>query len=162
MAHAETAPVMSDTAMTPEATIGAIVAEPAPTVETPTVETPTVDESAPIASAAAAYAVAQDTMVHDRAGIAEAAIAGAADPVSAEPGAAETSAEQPVSGTAAIPVMDPSATADSSWPAPEPEPEPVAASVDHQSAAVRLLRSVAPWTAPTHAGSGSNDRSESE
>jgi hypothetical protein len=61
-----------------------------------------------------------------------------------------------------IPVMDPVATADSSWPAPapEPEPEPVAASVDHTSAAVRLLRSVAPWTAPTHAGS--NDRTDNE
>jgi hypothetical protein len=61
-----------------------------------------------------------------------------------------------------IPVMDPAATADSTWPvqSPQPEPEPVAASVDHTSAAVRLLRSVAPWTAPTH--SGSNDRSETE
>jgi hypothetical protein len=61
-----------------------------------------------------------------------------------------------------IPVMDPDATADSTWPAPTPEaePEPVAASVDHTSAAVRLLRSVAPWTAPTHPGS--NDRSDSD
>jgi hypothetical protein len=61
-----------------------------------------------------------------------------------------------------IPVMDPAATASSTWPAAtsEPEPEPVAASVDHTSAAVRLLRSVAPWTAPTH--SGSNDRSDAE
>ena len=61
-----------------------------------------------------------------------------------------------------IPVMDPAATADSTWPvpAPEPEPQPVAASVDHTSAAVRLLRSVAPWTAPTH--SGANDRSDSD
>ena len=64
-----------------------------------------------------------------------------------------------------IPVMDPTATAESTWPASEPtasEPEPVAATVDHTSAAVRLLRSVAPWTAPTHAGTGANDRSESE
>jgi hypothetical protein len=63
-----------------------------------------------------------------------------------------------------VAVMDPAATANPSWPTatPEPEPEPVAATVDHTSAAVRLLRSVAPWTAPTHAGSGSNDRSESE
>jgi hypothetical protein len=60
--------------------------------------------------------------------------------------------------------MDPNATADSSWPAPvaEPEPEPVAASVDHQSAAVRLLRSVAPWTAPNHVGSATGDKSDSE
>ena len=56
--------------------------------------------------------------------------------------------------------MDPAATADTTWPAPEPEPEPVAAAVDHTSAAVRLLRSVAPWTAPTNAGS--NDRSDSD
>ena len=64
-----------------------------------------------------------------------------------------------------VPVMDPAATADQTWPAPAPEPspgsapepvpdrEPVAASLDHTSAAVRLLRSVAPWTAPNHAGS---------
>jgi len=59
-----------------------------------------------------------------------------------------------------VPVMDPAATADSTWPAAAPEPEPVAASVDHTSAAVRLLRSVAPWTAPTHPGA--NDRSDSD
>ena len=61
-----------------------------------------------------------------------------------------------------VPVMDPAATANTSWPAPaqEPEQEPVAATVDHTSAAVRLLRSVAPWTAPTHAGS--NDRSDND
>jgi hypothetical protein len=56
-----------------------------------------------------------------------------------------------------VPVMDPAATADQTWPSPTPESEPereqVGASVDHTSAAVRLLRSVAPWTAPTHAGS---------
>jgi hypothetical protein len=62
--------------------------------------------------------------------------------------------------TEPIPVMDPAATADTTWPAPEPQPEPVAAAVDHTSAAVRLLRSVAPWTAPTNAGS--NDRSDSD
>ncbi len=52
-----------------------------------------------------------------------------------------------------VPVMDPAATAESSWPQPEPEPVEAGASADHTSAAVRLLRSVAPWTAPTHAGS---------
>ena len=56
-----------------------------------------------------------------------------------------------------VPVMDPAATTSPAWPPSEPEqePEPVAAaaSLDHTSAAVRLLRSVAPWTAPTHAGS---------
>lgn len=68
----------------------------------------------------------------------------------------------PMADAEPIPVMDPAATADSTWPTanPEPEPEPVAASVDHTSAAVRLLRSVAPWTAPTH--SGSNDRPEAD
>ena len=75
------------------------------------------------------------------------------------PAAPEASAE---SATAEpVPVMDPAAAANQAWPAPEPatqpepEPEPVAAaaSMDHTSAAVRLLRSVAPWTAPTHAGS---------
>lgn len=72
------------------------------------------------------------------------------------------SAEAPVEAEP-VPVMDPAATANASWPAPasEPEqPEPVAATIDHTSAAVRLLRSVAPWTAPTHAGS--NDRTENE
>jgi hypothetical protein len=54
-----------------------------------------------------------------------------------------------------VPVMDPAATADTSWPekGPEPETAGIAPSADHTSAAVRLLRSVAPWTAPTHAGS---------
>jgi hypothetical protein len=33
----------------------------------------------------------------------------------------------------------------------------VAATVDNTSAAVRLLRSVAPWTAPTHSGSEDRD-----
>jgi hypothetical protein len=86
-----------------------------------------------------------------------------------------TAIESPV--VEPVPVMDPAATADQTWPAPvaepvaeaesiaeaapgaeagpeaEPEREPVAASLDHTSAAVRLLRSVAPWTAPNHPGS---------
>jgi hypothetical protein len=101
-------------------------------------------------------ASADSTMVDDR----------AASPSSdgraamSEPAAAEAATSE----AAPIPVMDPNATADSSWPAPvaEPEPEPVAASVDHQSAAVRLLRSVAPWTAPNHVGSATGDKSDSE
>jgi hypothetical protein len=82
------------------------------------------------------------------------------DTPSSEAPAATT--EMPSPAAEPVPVMDPAATANSTWPAPapEPEPEPVAASVDHTSAAVRLLRSVAPWTAPTH--TGSNDKSESE
>lgn len=155
---------MVDNAMTPDATVGAIVAEPAPTVEAPaaeapTVETPTIDESAPLAAAMTGEvdASGESTMVDDRAALAEAAMAGAA---MSEPAAAEASTSE----AAPIPVMDPNATADSSWPAPvaEPEPEPVAASVDHQSAAVRLLRSVAPWTAPNHVGSATGDKSDSE
>jgi hypothetical protein len=66
-------------------------------------------------------------------------------------------------GTEPVPVMDPAATADQTWPpapAPEPERAELAPSVDHTSAAVRLLRSVAPWTAPTHAGS--ENRSDSD
>ncbi len=78
------------------------------------------------------------------------------------PETAEASAESPTAAEP-VPVMDPAATASPAWPAPEPEkePEPVtaAASMDHTSAAVRLLRSVAPWTAPTHAGS---DREQQE
>jgi hypothetical protein len=54
---------------------------------------------------------------------------------------------------APVPVMDPSATAEASWPDKEPEPAGIAPSQDNTSAAVRLLRSVAPWTAPTHSGS---------
>lgn len=72
------------------------------------------------------------------------------------PDTAEASAESPTAAEP-VPVMDPAATASPAWPAAEPEKElePVtaAASMDHTSAAVRLLRSVAPWTAPTHAGS---------
>ena len=57
-------------------------------------------------------------------------------------------------------VMDPDAQRAPNWPAPAPEAPPVqiAPTIDNTSAAVRLLRSVAPWTAPTHAGNrGSND-----
>ena len=82
------------------------------------------------------------------------------------PAAAEASAESPTAEP--VPVMDPAAAANQAWPAPEPatepeqEPEPVAAaaSMDHTSAAVRLLRSVAPWTAPTHTGSDRGPESE--
>jgi hypothetical protein len=161
-ADAAAAMSMVDTAMTPEATVGSIVADPTPA---PTVETPTIDENAPLAAAATEVAPpAEDALVDDRAAIAEAAMA---DPVEAEPAVAEApAADASASDQAPVPVMDPTATADSSWPtveaASEPEPEPVAASVDHQSAAVRLLRSVAPWTAPTHAGTASGERSDSE
>jgi hypothetical protein len=55
-------------------------------------------------------------------------------------------------------VMDQDAMRTPAWPAPAPsdqEPARIAPTIDHTSAAVRLLRSVAPWTAPTHAGSRS-------
>jgi hypothetical protein len=51
-----------------------------------------------------------------------------------------------------IGVMDPASTTERGWTAPEPRPVAVTPTVDHTSAAVRLLRSVAPWTAPTQGG----------
>jgi hypothetical protein len=85
------------------------------------------------------------------------AIAGTEAPVAESTApASEASAASPTTADP-VPVMDPAAATSPTWPAPEPEqqPEPVAAaaSLDHTSAAVRLLRSVAPWTAPTHPGS---------
>jgi hypothetical protein len=56
-----------------------------------------------------------------------------------------------------IGVMDPDATVNPGWPAPEPRPVAVTPTVDHTSAAVRLLRSVAPWTAPNQGGERSSD-----
>src|SRR4029078_12209083 len=59
--YASAAMAVAENGVTPEATVGAIVAEPVPmaeaavaetpTVEAPTVETPTIDESAPLACA---------------------------------------------------------------------------------------------------------------
>jgi hypothetical protein len=59
-------------------------------------------------------------------------------------------------------VMDPTAQRVPNWPAPAPEAPPVqlAPTIDHTSAAVRLLRSVAPWTAPTHAGNRASSDSD--
>jgi hypothetical protein len=93
--------------------------------------------------------------------VAEAAVAEAvvAEAVVAEAAVAE--AEQPSEPVAEpVGVMDPDAQRVSSWPAPAPEalPAQIAPTIDNTSAAVRLLRSVAPWTAPTHAANrGSND-----
>ena len=77
------------------------------------------------------------------------------DAATAEASTADATAE-----ATPVPVMDPDATANPSWPTAPDDAEPVevAASADHTSAAVRLLRSVAPWTAPTHAGS--DDRTD--
>jgi hypothetical protein len=91
-----------------------------------------------------------------------------AEPVLAEAAVAEAvvaeteQPSEPVAEPVAEPVgvMDPDAQRIPSWPAPAPEAPPVqiAPTIDNTSAAVRLLRSVAPWTAPTHAGNrGSND-----
>jgi hypothetical protein len=59
-------------------------------------------------------------------------------------------------------VMDPGAQRAPNWPAPAPEAPPaqIAPTIDHTSAAVRLLRSVAPWTAPTHAGNRASSDSD--
>ncbi|HET8786804.1 MAG TPA: hypothetical protein VFM38_14285 [Candidatus Limnocylindrales bacterium] len=137
---------MANATIVPEATVGAIVSE-----------TTSTDQNAP----------AEGIMTSEVDGIGEAAMTSGDE--STAPADMSVADQPPMeasgsSETEPIPVMDPVATAESGWPAPEtgtePEPEPVAASVDHTSAAVRLLRSVAPWTAPTHAGV--NDRSESE
>ena len=75
----------------------------------------------------------------------------------AAPAAAEATTPEPVG------VMDQDAMRAPAWPAPAPsdqDPARIAPTIDHTSAAVRLLRSVAPWTAPTHAGSRSEGDSE--
>jgi ribonuclease E len=78
------------------------------------------------------------------------------------PGEAETGTETEARPAVAEPVgiMDPDAQRVPSWPAPAPRAEaaPIAPTIDNTSAAVRLLRSVAPWTAPTHA----SDRAQSD
>lgn len=167
-------PLIAETSM---AEVGAVAEESAPVAETSLMAEPVVETSMEpvMAEAAAEPVVAEAEPV-----VAEAAAEPVMAEVAAEPIVTEAptatgligdtpAAEEPAAiaeptpvEAEPVPVMDPAATANPSWPAPAPErePEPVAASVDHTSAAVRLLRSVAPWTAPTHAGS--NDRSESE
>jgi hypothetical protein len=72
--------------------------------------------------------------------------------------AAERSESSETAAPAPVGVMDPDATAEApSWPADDRIA--VGPTVDHTSAAVRLLRSVAPWTAPNHA---SNQRPPAE
>jgi hypothetical protein len=136
---------MSGAAIAPDAMVGAIMSEPSSTN----------DGNAPTEAIAESTTMSEMPAAFAQADVADEPKAEFSEPTNGT----EASAEP-----APIPVMDPLATADPSWPAPdaasEGEPEPVAASVDHTSAAVRLLRSVAPWTAPTHAGS--TDRSDSE
>jgi len=142
-------PSLAETSM---AEIGAVAEESEPVAEAMTpVETP--EPSEPVVAESIEPPVRADSV-----------LIGDTPPGESPAATSETPASEPEP----VPVMDPAATANSAWPTPvqeplpasEPEPEPVAASVDHTSAAVRLLRSVAPWTAPTHAGS--NDRSESD
>ena len=135
------------------ADVGAVAEASAPVAETSIEAEPAIESAEPAMAEVAAPSIEAEAPV-------EIGLIGDT-PSLQEPAAAhETRASEPEP----IPVMDPAATANPSWPAPapepEPQPEPVAASVDHTSAAVRLLRSVAPWTAPTHAGT--NDRSENE
>jgi hypothetical protein len=102
-------------------------------------------------------AVAQADVAEQEAPREEVAVAQAEAPTSTDGESADTLAmPQPVA------VMDPDAQRIPSWPAPAPlsEAAHIAPSVDHTSAAVRLLRSVAPWTAPTHAGNRSQSDSE--
>ena len=119
--------------------------------------------------AVAPEAVAQDEVAQEEVAVGQAdvaeqetpreevAVAQAETPTSSEGESADALAmPQPVA------VMDPDAQRTPSWPAPAPlsEAAHIAPSVDHTSAAVRLLRSVAPWTAPTHAGNRSQSDSE--
>jgi len=66
----------------------------------------------------------------------------------------ETASEETPAVPEPVGVMDEDAQRVPSWPEPAPRSEAAQLSptIDHTSAAVRLLRSVAPWTAPTHAG----------
>jgi hypothetical protein len=116
----------------------------APTGTAETVTTDAVSDEA-----IAAEAVASDTQEATTEAVAEAV---ATDMEVERQGEATPPADP-------VPVMDPAATTEGSWPDKEPEPAGIAPSQDNTSAAVRLLRSVAPWTAPTHAGS---ERPESE
>ena len=75
----------------------------------------------------------------------EATVAEASNSDAAETDAAATDAAR------AVGVMDPAAVVPG-WPTEEQDHLAIGATTDHTSAAVRLLRSVAPWTAPVHAG----------
>lgn len=89
--------------------------------------------------------------VAQEATVAEAASSEAASSEAASSGAAETEAAG-TDAARAIGVMDPAAAVVPGWPTEEQDHLAIGATTDHTSAAVRLLRSVAPWTAPVHAG----------
>ena len=84
--------------------------------------------------------------VAQQATVAEAATSDAAETEASETDAAATDA------TRSVGVMDPGAAVVPGWPTEEQDHFAIGATTDHTSAAVRLLRSVAPWTAPVHAG----------
>jgi hypothetical protein len=114
-------------------------------------------ESVTMAEATAESTVAAESM--GEAGAAEAVAADAAGET-ADAGDAQVAERSESSETAVstpVGVMDPDATSGPSWPADDRIA--VGPTVDHTSAAVRLLRSVAPWTAPNHA---SNQRPPTE
>ena len=152
-------PLAAETSMTE---VEAVAEESVPVADTSVESEPIIAEAAaePVTAEAAAESIMAEAPAEPIAAEMPAEIGLIGDtPATEEPAAIVE--PTPVEAEP-VPVMDPAATANPSWPAPAPEPErePVGATVDHTSAAVRLLRSVAPWTAPTHAGS--NDRSESE
>jgi hypothetical protein len=149
-------PLMAETSV---AEVGAVAEESAPAAETSTGS----GSDPAVAEATAEPVMAEATAEPVMAEAAAEPVMAASDLIGDTPAEQPAAIGEPTPAEAEpVPVMDPAATANQTWPGPasEPEPEPVAASVDHTSAAVRLLRSVAPWTAPSHAGS--NDRSESE
>jgi hypothetical protein len=115
--------------------------------DAPTGTAETGEADAVASEAIAAEAVASEAVTADAPGGTTEAVAEAV--------ASDTDVESPAEAAPTadpVPVMDPAATAEASWPEKEPEPAGIAPSQDNASAAVRLLRSVAPWTAPTHSG----------
>jgi hypothetical protein len=178
-AAAEPVEAVADVAPLEEPVEAVVEAEPEP-VEA-TAETPVVSD----ASADSGDGGTMIGVVDDGAGSvepdesmepvaeSEAPVAAIAEETPVE-AAAETppADEQPVAAPAAaavaatpepVGVMDQDSMRAPAWPAPAPtdqEPARIAPTIDHTSAAVRLLRSVAPWTAPTHAGSRSEGDSE--
>jgi hypothetical protein len=106
-------------------------------------------------------------LIGDTPAASEAGIGIATDQGDGSDGTAE--GDRPSASTEPVPVMDANASSESSWPPAQSltetgadgesgsEPSELSPTADHTSAAVRLLRSVAPWTAPTHAGSDRRD-----